>query len=55
MSLLIPVDAFDCKFFEIKLKNKFLVSIIFNSKPKIENKRTDTCKHFYKKHYHAFS
>ena len=37
MSLLILIDAFDCKFFEINFKNKFLVSIILNSKPKIEN------------------
>ena len=35
MSLLIPVDAFDCKCFEIDFKNMFLFSIILNSKPKI--------------------
>ena len=46
MLLLIPVDTFDCKFFEINFKIKFLVSIILNGKPNIENKRTDTCKQF---------
>ena len=42
MSLLIPADAFDRKLFEIKFRNKFLVSIILNSKPKIESKRGST-------------
>ena len=42
MSLLIPVDAFDRKFFKINFKNKLLVAIISSSEPKMENKRADT-------------
>ena len=33
------------------LKTSFHVSTILNSKPKIENEITDTCKHFYKKRF----
>ena len=55
MSLLRPVDAFDHIFFEQILKISFNVSTILNSKSKIETKKTDTCKHFYKKDFHVFS
>ena len=55
MSALIPVDAFDRKFFEINFKISFSVSTILNSKLKIEKKRADTCKHFHKKDFHVFS
>ena len=54
MSLLKPVDPFDRKFFEINFENKFFVSIILDSKPKIENKRKDSYKHFHKKRFHEF-
>ena len=37
------------------LKISFSVSTILNSKPKIEKKRADTCKHFHKKDFHVFS
>ena len=55
ISLLIPVDAFVCRFFETNFENKFLCSTILNIKAKIENKITDTCKHFYKTDFHVFS
>ena len=55
MSLLIPVDAFDHRFFEINFKISFYVPTILNSKSKIENKITDTCKHFYKRDFRVFS
>ena len=37
MSLPIPVNAFECRFFEINFK--FHVSTILNSKPKITDTR----------------
>ena len=36
------------------LKSSFYLPTILNSKPKTENKITETCKHFYKEDFHVF-